>query len=68
VSETVHQVSWVAGGLAGVLVSMTGSGPAGLGISAAGIAAALLLLLAARRRRLPGVASSRPHKPAGTPA
>jgi Major Facilitator Superfamily len=68
VSETVHQVSWVAGGLAGVLVSMTGSGPAGLGISAAGIAAALLLLLTARRRRLPGVASSRPHKPAGTPA
>ena len=68
VSETVHQVSWVAGGLAGVLVSMTGSGPAGLGISAGGIAAALLLLLSARRRRLPGVASSRPHKPAGTPA
>ncbi|HYZ55859.1 MAG TPA: MFS transporter [Streptosporangiaceae bacterium] len=57
VSETVHQVSWVAGGLAGVLVSMTDSGPVGLGISAAGIAAALLLLLSARRRRLPGVAS-----------
>jgi hypothetical protein len=47
---------------------MTGSGPAGLGISAAGIAAALLLLLTARRHRLAGVASSRPHKPAGTPA
>jgi MFS family permease len=52
VSETVHQVSWVAGGLAGVLVSMTGSGPAGLGISAAALAVALVLLLAARRRRL----------------
>ena len=52
VSETVHQVSWVAGGLAGVLVSMLGSGPAGLAISAAGLAAALVLLLSARRRRL----------------
>jgi hypothetical protein len=54
VSETVHQVSWVAGGLAGVLVSMTGSGPAGLGISAAGLAVALVLLVAARRRRMLG--------------
>jgi hypothetical protein len=54
VSETVHQVSWVAGGLAGVLVSMTGSGPAGLGICAAGLAVALVLLVAARRRRMLG--------------
>jgi Major Facilitator Superfamily len=54
VSETVHQVSWVAGGLAGVLVSITGSGPAGLAISAAVLAAALVLLLTARRRRLQG--------------
>jgi hypothetical protein len=52
VSETVHQVSWVAGGLAGVLVSMTGSGPAGLGICAAGLAVALVLLIMTRRRRL----------------
>jgi hypothetical protein len=55
-------VSWVAGGLAGVLVSMTGSGPAGLGISAAGLAVALILLLVTRRRRLlagPAVAAGR---------
>jgi MFS family permease len=52
VSETLHQVAWVAGGLAGVLVSMTGSGPAGLAISAAGLAVALVLLTASRRRRL----------------
>ncbi len=52
VSETVHQVSWVAGGLAGVLISMLGSGPAGLWIAAAGLGAALVLLALSRRRRL----------------
>jgi MFS family permease len=52
VSETVHQVSWVAGGLAGVLISMIGSGPAGLWIAAAGLATALALLVMTRRRRL----------------
>jgi predicted MFS family arabinose efflux permease len=51
VSETVHQVSWVAGGLAGVLISMTGSGPTGLWIATAGLAAALVLLIVSRRRR-----------------
>jgi MFS family permease len=53
VSETVHQVSWVAGGLAGVLISMTNSGPIGLWIAAAGLAAAAaLLIVTSRRRRL----------------
>jgi hypothetical protein len=52
VSETIHQASWVAGGLAGVLVSMTGSGPAGLWISAAGLGASVVLLVLSRRRRL----------------
>jgi hypothetical protein len=52
VSETIHQVSWVAGGLAGVLVSMTGSGPVGLWISAAGLGASVVLLVLSRRRRL----------------
>ena len=53
VSETVHQVSWVAGGLAGVLISMANSGPIGLWIAAAGLAAAaLLLIVSSRRRRL----------------
>ncbi len=51
VSETVHQVSWVAGGLAGVLISMTGSGATGLWIATAGLAAALVLLVMSRRRR-----------------
>jgi MFS family permease len=53
VSETIHQVSWVVGGLAGVLISMTNSGPIGLWIAAAGLAAAaVLLILSSRRRRL----------------
>ena len=53
VSETVHQVSWVAGGLAGVLISMANSGPIGLRIAAAGLAAAaVLLIVSSRRRRL----------------
>ena len=51
VSETVHQVSWVAGGLAGVLISIIGNGPAGLGIATAVLAAALVLLILSRRRR-----------------
>jgi len=51
VSETIHQVSWVAGGLAGVLISMIGSGPTGLWIATAGLAAALVLLILSRRRR-----------------
>jgi Major Facilitator Superfamily len=53
VSETIHQVSWVVGGLAGVLISMTNSGPIGLWIAAAGLAAAaVLLIVSSRRRRL----------------
>jgi MFS family permease len=59
VSETVHQVSWVAGGLAGVLISMTGSGATGLWIAAAGLAAALVLLILSRRRRRLHAAHSR---------
>jgi len=51
VSETVHQVSWVAGGLAGVLISIIGNGPVGLGIATAVLAAALVLLIVFRRRR-----------------
>ena len=59
ISETIHQVSWVAGGLAGVLVSMTDSGATGLWISAAGLAGAIVLLVLSRRRRLlPGRATA----------
>jgi O-antigen/teichoic acid export membrane protein len=51
-SETVHQLALVAGGLIGLLFSLTGSGFAGLTIAAAGLALALAWLLVTRRRRL----------------
>jgi MFS family permease len=51
-SETVHQISWVAGGLAGLLMSLTASGVAGLTVAAAGLWIALAALLVARRRRV----------------
>ena len=52
VSETVNQVANVAGGLAGVLVSILGNGQAGLAIAAALLTAALVLIVARRRRRV----------------
>ena len=51
-SETVHQLSLVAGGLIGLLLSLTGSGFAGLTVAAAGLALALCWLLITRRRRI----------------
>jgi hypothetical protein len=52
VSETLHQLSWVAGGLAGLLMSLTNSGVAGLSFAATGLALALGGLVSARRRRV----------------
>jgi hypothetical protein len=52
VSETLHQLSWVAGGLLGLALSLTGSGVAGLAVAGAGLAVALVSLLLARRRRI----------------
>jgi hypothetical protein len=52
VSETLHQLSWVIGGLAGLLVSMLNNGQTGLGITAACLAVALAYLLLQRRQRL----------------
>ena len=52
VSETINQVANVAGGLAGVLVSILDNGQAGLAIAAALLTAALVLLVARRRRRV----------------
>ena len=55
-SETIHQMSWVAGGLVGLAMSITASGVAGLAVAAAGLAATSVLLLASRRRRVLGAA------------
>ncbi len=52
VSETLNQVANVAGGLAGVLVSMLDNGQAGLGIAAGGLAVAAVVLIARRRQRV----------------
>ncbi|HXL89116.1 MAG TPA: MFS transporter [Streptosporangiaceae bacterium] len=52
VSETLNQVANVAGGVAGVLVSMLNNGQAGLGIAAAFLAVAFFLLISRRRRRV----------------
>jgi MFS family permease len=50
VSETINQVANVAGGLAGVVVSILDNGQAGLAIAAGGLAVAVVLLVLRRRR------------------
>jgi len=52
VSETLNQVANVAGGLAGVLVSMLDNGQAGLGIAAGALLVAAVLLIGKRRQRV----------------
>jgi hypothetical protein len=52
VSETLNQVANVAGGLAGVLVSMLDNGQAGLAIVAGFMAVAFVLLIVRRRQRV----------------
>jgi hypothetical protein len=51
-SETVNQLALVGGGLVGLLLSLTGSGSAGLTFAAAYLAVALTWLLVRRRRRI----------------
>jgi MFS family permease len=51
-SETVHQLALVGGGLAGLALSLTNSGLAGLTVAACGLALALCWLLLSRRRRV----------------
>jgi MFS family permease len=51
VSETLNQVANVAGGLAGVVVSILDNGQVGLAIAAGGLAVALVLLVVRRRQR-----------------
>jgi MFS family permease len=52
VSETLNQVANVAGGLAGVLVSMLDNGVAGLAIAAGALFLALVMFISRRRRRV----------------
>jgi hypothetical protein len=66
VSETINQVANVAGGLAGVLVSMLNNGQAGLAIAAVGLVIAFVMLLGRRRQRVRVTASALPPQPAST--
>jgi hypothetical protein len=66
VSETLNQVANVAGGLAGVLVSMLNNGQAGLAIAAAGLAIAAFALIARRRQRIRLAARAMPPQPASS--
>jgi hypothetical protein len=61
ISETLHQLSWVAGGLAGIAMSFTNSGVAGLTVCAVGLGVALVLLLLQRRHRSIAARQSRPQ-------
>jgi hypothetical protein len=51
-SETLHQLALVGGGLIGLLLSLTGSGFAGLTVAAIGLLLALAWLVLTRRRRI----------------
>jgi MFS family permease len=62
-SETLHQLSWVAGGLAGLLMSLTASGVIGLAVAAVGLAVSFTLLMLQRRQRILS-ARRRPPRPA----
>jgi MFS family permease len=66
VSETLNQVSNVAGSLVGVLVSMLNNGQAGLAIPAACLTAALVTLVSRRRRRVLAQRMSEPPPPPRT--
>jgi hypothetical protein len=64
VSETLNQVSNVAGSVAGVFVSMLNNGQVGLAIPAAGLTAAVVTLITKRRRRVLAQRDSEPPQPA----
>jgi MFS family permease len=52
ISETLHQLSWVLGGLLGLLLSLTNSGVTGLAVAAGGLTLAFGWLIVARRNRI----------------
>jgi len=60
-SETLHQLAWVCGGLAGVALSLTNSGVAGMIVAAVWLGLSLLFLLSQRRRRILAARHSRPQ-------
>jgi hypothetical protein len=60
-SETLHQLAWVCGGLAGVALSLTNSGVAGMIVAAVGLGLSLLFLLSQRRRRILAARHTRPQ-------
>ncbi|MEU9891524.1 MFS transporter [Sphaerisporangium sp. NPDC051011] len=67
VVEALLQIAWVAGGLAGLLLSLApgrSAGPIGLAIVAAALVAALAWVLTTRRRRLRARPRPVPHAPA----
>src|SRR5215813_10130112 len=63
-SETLNQLSWVAGGLAGLLMSLTSSGVAGLTVAAVGLGVSFILLVLHRRRRILAARRRAPRPPA----
>jgi MFS family permease len=65
-SETIHQLAWVLGGLAGLAMSFTSSGVAGLAVAAAGLGVTTVLLLASRRRRILAARHVAPPAPAAS--
>jgi MFS family permease len=67
VSETLNQVSNVAGSLVGVFVSILNNGQAGLAIPAGGLTAALVALVSRRRRRVLAQQRSEPAPPRSEP-
>jgi hypothetical protein len=60
-SETLHQLAWVGGGLAGVALSLTNSGVAGMIVAAVWLGLSFLFLLSQRRRRILATRHSRPR-------
>jgi hypothetical protein len=56
-SESLNQVANVAGGLAGVLVSMLDNGQAGLAIAAGALVVAVVLIFGRRRRQVRAAAA-----------